>query len=412
VKKAWKMKIGVVRETFPGERRVGLVPSLLGPLCKAGLEVLIESGAGQLAGYPDSEYQEKGAAILATRDEVFQQADILFQVRTGGANPDAIQEDLPRYRKGQVVIGMADPMWRPDSIQQLADCGVTLFALEKLPRISRAQSMDVLSSMAMLAGYRSVLLASVALSKMFPMMMTAAGTVKPAKVFIVGAGVAGLQAIATARRLGAMVEAYDVRPAVKEEAESLGARFLEIPMDFEQSQDSGGYARQLDEAFYQRQREMMTRVVGESDVVITTAAIPGKKAPLLVTAEMVRGMRPGSVVVDLAAERGGNCEFTQSGKTVEEQGVTIIGPDNLPSDLAHDSSKLYAKNISTFLLHLLDEGQMKFDLEDEITRDTLILRDGLVLDQAVADLIEKPPTQDDPDAATPDDSQTSPSNAN
>jgi NAD(P) transhydrogenase subunit alpha len=259
---------------------------------------------------------------------------------------------------------------------------VTLFALELLPRITRAQSMDVLSSQATVAGYRAVLLAAMALPKMFPMMMTAAGTITPAKVLVVGAGVAGLQAIATAYRLGAVVSAYDVRPAVKEQVQSLGAKFVEMPLDTAAAEAKGGYAQAMDEEFYRRQRELMARVVAESDVVITTAAVPGKKAPVLVTREMVAGMSPGSVIVDLAAERGGNCELTVPGKPVVENGVTILGPINLPAEIAYHASQLYSKNISTFLLSLVKEGQIQLDMEDEVVRDTLVAKDGKVTARA------------------------------
>ena len=304
------MVIGVPKETFPGERRVALVPGALPALIKAKVEVLIESGAGTEAGYPDTAYQEKSAKIAARRADVFNTADVILQVRGLGANPEAGRADLPLFRRDQIVIGLLDPLSSPKSAQELAVRGVTAFALELLPRITRAQSMDVLSSMATVAGYKAVLLAAETLPRMFPMLMTAAGTISPARVFVIGAGVAGLQAIATARRLGAVVRAYDVRPAVKEQVKSVGAKFVELPLEAGAAEGEGGYAKAMDEAFYQRQREMMARVVAESDVVISTAAIPGKKAPILVTAKMVEGMPKGSVIVDLAAENGGNCELT------------------------------------------------------------------------------------------------------
>jgi len=309
-------------------------------------------------------------------------------VRAAGANPEAGTDDLARLRSGQVVIGSTDPLGQPEAARQWAGTGATLFSLELLPRITRAQSMDVLSSMATVAGYRAVLLAATTLPKMFPMLMTAAGTVAPAKVFIVGAGVAGLQAISTARRLGGVVSAYDVRPAVKEQVQSLGAKFLELELEAAEAEDKGGYAKELGEEFYRKQREMMGRVLAETDVVVTTAAIPGKKAPILVTAKMVAGMPPGSVIVDLAAERGGNCELTRPGQTVVEHGVTILGPVNLPSDVPYHASQMYAKNISTFLLHLVDEGQVKLDTEDEIVAGTLVARDGEVVHPRVAQLLE------------------------
>ena len=380
------MIVGVAKESFPGEKRVALVPASVDMLAKAGLEVLVEAGAGRQAGFPDEQYEKKGAKIAASRDEVFA-ADVLLEIRAAGANPAGTAADAHRLRAGQIVVGLCDPLGRPRDAQQLASSGVTLFALELLPRITRAQSMDVLSSMATVAGYQAVLLGAVALPKMFPMLMTAAGTLSPAKVFVVGVGVAGLQAIASARRLGAVVSAYDVRPAVKEQVESLGARFVEMQLDTVQAEDSGGYAQQMDEEFYRKQREMMTRVVAESDLVITTAAVPGKKAPVLVTAEMVAQMAPGSVIVDLAAERGGNCELTQPGETVVQDGVTILGPDNLPSEVPYHASQMFARNISTFLLHLIEDGQLKLDLEDEIIRQTLICRGGNVVNPQMCQLL-------------------------
>ncbi len=385
------MIIGVPRETAPGESRVALIPTALPALTKAGLEVHVESGAGAAAGFPDPQYSDK-AARLVSRDEAFA-AEVLLTVRTAGAHP-GFANDASKLRKGQVVIGMTDPLGSPQANQEAADTGATLFALELLPRITRAQSMDVLSSMATVAGYRAVLLAAARLPRMFPMLMTAAGTVVPAKVFIVGAGVAGLQAISTARRLGGVVHAYDVRPAVKEQVQSLGAKFVELQLDTAAAEDQGGYAQQLGEEFYRKQREMMDRVVAESDVVITTAAIPGKKAPVLVTGEMVARMQPGSVIVDLAAERGGNCELTQAGQTVVEHGVTILGPVNLPSEVPYHASQMYAKNLSTFLLNLLDkEGRLEMDLEDEIVQDTLVARDGEVVHARVREALGMPPLE-------------------
>ena len=309
-------------------------------------------------------------------------------VRVAGAGP-LPEADLAQLRSGQVLIGMCDPLGRPEGFQPLAQRGLTVFALELLPRITRAQSMDVLSSMATVAGYRAVLLAAVQLPKMFPMLMTAAGTITPAKVFVVGAGVAGLQAIATARKLGGVVSAYDVRPAVKEQVQSLGAKFVELGLETQGAEDRGGYARQLGDEFYKKQREMMSRWVAESDVVITTAMIPGQKAPVLITQEMVAGMRPGSVIVDLAAERGGNCELTQPGQTVHHHGVAILGPMNLPAEVPYHASQMYAKNISTFLLHLLNkQGQIELDRDDEILRETLVVRNGQIVHPRVQQLLQ------------------------
>jgi len=376
------MIVGVPKETFPGERRVALVPTAMRPLIKAGLEVIVESGAGVDAGYPDSAYADKGAKIASSRDEVFG-ADIIVQVRGYGANPEAGKADVQRLRSGQVVIGMFEPLTSIPAAKEVAAKGATLFAMELIPRITRAQSMDVLSSMATIAGYKAVLLAADSLPKMFPMMMTAAGTISPAKVFVVGAGVAGLQAIASSKRQGAIVEAYDVRPAVKEQIESLGGKFLELELEAGDAEDKGGYAKAMGEDFYRKQREMMAKVVAENDVVITTAAVPGKKAPILITAEMVRGMTPGSVIVDLAAERGGNCELTRAGETVVENGVMIIGPLNIPTTLPFHASQMYAKNVATFLAHLVKEGKVELNMEDEITRDTMVCRDGEIVNPAM-----------------------------
>jgi NAD(P) transhydrogenase subunit alpha len=377
------MIVGIVKESFPNEARVAMVPALVPQLAKAGIEVVIESGAGDAAGFLDNEYSAKGAKVVAGRAEVFQSADAIAQVRALGANPVEGKADLELMRDGQTVIGVCEPLTEHDANNALAAKGVNLFSMEMMPRITRAQSMDILSSMATIAGYKAVLLAANELPKMFPMMMTAAGTVAPAKVFVVGAGVAGLQAIASAKKLGAIVEAYDVRPAVKEQVESLGGKFVELELETEASEDAGGYAKELGEEFYRKQREMMLSVVAASDVVITTAAIPGKKAPILVTAEMVKGMHPGSVIVDLAAERGGNCELTRVGETVVEGGVKIIGPGNIPTTVPYHASQMYAKNIATFLLHLVDEGTLKIDTEDEITEGTLITQGGKVVNPRV-----------------------------
>ncbi|HEV3005000.1 MAG TPA: NAD(P) transhydrogenase subunit alpha [Pirellulales bacterium] len=383
------MIAGIVKESFPGEHRVALVPATLAPLAKAQIQVLLEPGAGLRAGSSDAVFLEKGAKIAACRAEVFAQADVVVQVRSLGANLEAGVTDLELIRRGQVFLGFCDPLSPAGAAaaQQMAARGGTLFAMELIPRITRAQCMDALSSMASIAGYKAVLLAAATLPKIFPMMMTAAGTISPSKVFVIGAGVAGLQAIATARRLGAVVEAYDVRPAVKEQVESLGARFLDLPLETAAAQDEGGYAKSQDEAFYQRQREMMLKAMASNDVVITTAAVPGRKAPVLVTGEMVSAMQPGSVIVDLAAERGGNCELTSPDETVVENGVSILGPTNLPATVPAHASQMYARNVSTFLLHLAADGRMAFDLTDEITRDTLVTRDGEVVHARVREVL-------------------------
>ena len=372
------MIVGTVRETFPGERRVALIPASLPSLTKAGVEVLVQSGSGERAGFADTDYEEKGAGICATREEVFASADLVVQVRGYGANLEQGKGDLELMRPGQMVIGHFEPLTSLDAIREVSVRKVSIVAMELIPRITRAQSMDVLSSMATIAAYKAVLLAADHLNKMFPMMMTAAGTIRPAKVFVVGVGVAGLQAIATSRRLGAQVQAYDVRPAVKEEVESLGAKFVEMELETSESQDKSGYARAQGEDFLRKQRELMTRVVAEHDVVITTAAVPGKKAPILITREMVLGMSLGSVIVDMAAERGGNCELTRPDEIVESGGVTILGPTNLASTVPHHASQMYSKNVTTLVLHLIKDGKLALDMDDEIVRDTLVTHDGEV----------------------------------
>jgi NAD(P) transhydrogenase subunit alpha len=365
-----------------------LTPAAVSALRKAGLQVVIEAGAGQSAGFADAAYAAQGAQLATDRKDVFQRADILLQVRTAGANVAALEFDLPLLRSGQTLIGLCDPLGHPAITRRIAERGVTCFALELLPRITRAQSMDVLSSQANIAGYRAVLLAAVHLPKLFPMLMTAAGTLTAARVLVIGAGVAGLQAIATARRLGAAVKAYDVRPAVKEEVQSLGAKFVEIGMAAE---GAGGYAQAMDADFYRRQSEALTPVVAESDAVITTAAVPGQRAPVLIKREMVEQMAAGSVLVDLAAEQGGNCELTQPGEQTTDNGVTIIGCINLPASVPFHASQTYSKNISTFLLSLIKNGQWSFDATDEVVAGTLVTRGGDVVHPRVNDLLESKP---------------------
>jgi NAD(P) transhydrogenase subunit alpha len=452
--------VGVPKELAPGERRVAMVPRAFAALQKSGVELLVEAGAGEASGYPDGEYAEKGARIAPTRDELFAAADVLLYVRVPGtwqeassgpsappsgspapaaaptSPPSGAVADLARLRPGQIVIGFADPLSLPDASRELAARGVTVFAMELMPRITRAQGMDALSSMATLSGYKAVLLAADALPRMFPMLMTAAGTVTPARVLVIGAGVAGLFAAATARRLGAVVSAYDVRPASREQVESVGAKFVSLPLETGGSEDRGGYAREMDADFYRRQRELMAGAVKEHDVVITTAAVPGKRAPVLVTRDMVAGMAPGSVIVDVAAERGGNCELTRPGETVVEHQVTILGPLNLPGAVPYHASQLYARNVASFLGHLLRDGQpaagraaaagqapretpatpaavatrpapptqpavvapatqpapatpaaLAIDVADEITRETLITRGGEVVHERVRQLL-------------------------
>ncbi len=372
------LTVGFVSESSPGELRVAMVPGALSVLNKSGVEFLMESGAGARAGFPDSEYSEKGVR-LATREEVFAGTEVLLQVRSLGANPESGAADLPLLRRGQTVIGFGEPLTSLDAARALAGRGVNFLSMELMPRITRAQSMDALSSMATIAGYKAVLIAADNLPRMFPMLMTAAGTVAPARVLVIGAGVAGLQAIATARRLGAVVSGYDIRTVVKEQIESLGARFVVLEIEGAAAEDKGGYAKAMGEEFYRKQREALGNVLAEQNVVITTAAVPGKKAPILITGEMAERMAPGSLIVDIAAERGGNCALTRPGETVDHNGIRIFGPLNLPSTIPFHASQMYAKNIATFLKYLVKDGKLALNREDEIVRETLVTADGEVV---------------------------------
>jgi len=378
--------LGTPRETFPQERRVALIPRQCEVLKKAGLEVIIEQSAGVAAGFPDEMYVARGARI-GSREDVFREANVIAQVRCLGANPEIGRSDIPLMRPGQTLIGFGEPLTALRECSDLAAAGVSLLALELIPRITRAQSMDALSSMATIAGYRAVLLGASQLPKMFPMLMTAAGTITPAKVFVLGAGVAGLQAIATARRLGAVVCAYDVRPAVKEQVESVGAKFIVLDVDAKSSEDKGGYAKAMDEEFYRRQRELLTEILREQDVVITTAAVPGRKSPILITAEMASAMPPGSVIVDIAAERGGNCELTVPGETVVHNNVTILGPLNIPSMIPNHASQMLSANMTAVVKLLLHDGNISLNLEDEIIRESLVTHEGKVVHPRVAELL-------------------------
>jgi NAD(P) transhydrogenase subunit alpha len=385
------MIVGVPRESYPGERRVALVPVVIPHLAKAGVEVVVEAGAGVEAGFPDAEYAARGAKILADRAEVFRVADIVVQVLCYGSNDQTGKADVPFLRRGQVLIGFLRPLGSLETIREIAATGATSFSIEFMPRTTRAQSMDALSSMGTICGYKAVLIAADTLPKMFPMLTTAAGTITPARVLVIGAGVAGLQAIATARRLGAVVSAYDLRPAAKEQVQSLGGRFVELPIEAKDAQDAEGYAKAQDEEFYRRQRELLGKVVAESDVVITAAVVPGKKSPVLVTREMVAGMAPGSVLVDLAAERGGNCEYTKAGEKIVEHGVTIIGYFNFASTMPYHASQMYARNITAFLLHMVKEGKLQLNLEDEIIQSTLMTQGGEVVNGRVREFFSLPP---------------------
>jgi NAD(P) transhydrogenase subunit alpha len=382
--------VGVPKESYPGERRVALVPVAVPSLTKAGLEVVIESGAGEQAGYPDAAYLEKGAKILPSRAAVFSTADIILQVLCYGSNDLTGKADLALMRSGQTLIGFLRPLGSVEVVQQIAQAGVTAFSVELMPRTTRAQSMDALSSMATVCGYKAILLAAETSPRIFPMMTTAAGTITPARVFVIGAGVAGLQAISTARRLGAVASAYDMRPAAKEQVQSLGGRFVELPIEAKDAQDARGYGRAQDENFYARQRELLTKVVAESDVVITAAVIPGKKSPLLITGDIVKRMVPGSVIIDVAAERGGNCELTRMGETVKVHGVTIIGAINLASSVPYHASQMYARNLTTYLTYMVKDGKLNLNLQDEIIRETMVTSGGEIVNARVREFFKLP----------------------
>jgi H+-translocating NAD(P) transhydrogenase subunit alpha len=382
--------IGITRELVAGENRVSLCPDNVQSLVEKGLELWVEQNAGAQAGFSDEDYTSVGAKVVSNRDELFTESDVILQVQSFGSNTENADEDLKRLKAKQLVIGMMDPLAQPQAAQQVADTGATAIALEMVPRISRAQSMDVLSSMATLAGYRSVLLGAEAAPRILPMLMTAAGTLQPARVLIMGVGVAGLQACATAKRLGAVVEAYDVRPAAREQIISVGATPVELDLPTESSEGAGGYAKKQSEEFLRMQREQMTEVVARQDIIITTAAIPGAKSPILVTEDMLKAMKTGSVLVDLAAERGGNCESTQMGTTVVAHGVTIVGPENLASDVAFHASQMYGKNIQTLLELILEEGEINLDFEDEIVAGTVIAHGGEVPHPYMRKLLDLP----------------------
>jgi len=368
------MIVGVPTEKFPGERRVALVPELVPKLTKAGLEVLVQSGAGAAAGFSDRSYLERGARL---EPEIFQRADILLKVQPPTA------DEIGRMKEGSTLIGFLQPYTSTAEIRTLAARRVTAFSMELMPRITRAQPMDALSAMSTISGYKAVLLAASRLPKLFPLLMTAAGTITPARVLIIGAGVAGLHAIGTAKRLGAVVEAYDTRPTVREQVESLGARFVEVDLETKDAEDKTGYARAQSEEFYTQQRQMMSRYVTGADVVITTALVPGRRAPVLITEEMVQGMRAGSVIVDLAAEQGGNCALTEPGQEVIRHGVAIVGLTNLPSTVPLHASQMYARTVTNFLMHLLQDGRVHLDLNDELTRGPLVVHQGEILHAAV-----------------------------
>ncbi|WNZ23926.1 Re/Si-specific NAD(P)(+) transhydrogenase subunit alpha [Leptolyngbya sp. NK1-12] len=382
------MKIGVAKEIEVGERRVALIPDAVSRLVKQGCEVWVEAGAGEAAFFSDAAYEAAGATVVADTAKLWNEVDLLLKVKPPQQREDG-QHEVNLLREGSVLVGFLDPLGNPALIQQLADRNVTAFSMELIPRISRAQSMDALSSQASVSGYKAVLLAAAASPKFFPMLTTAAGTIPPAKVFVIGAGVAGLQAIATARRLGAVVEAFDIRPAVKEEVQSLGAKFVEVQLD-EDTVAAGGYAREVSETAKQRTQAAIAEHVKLSDVVITTAQVPGKRAPLLVTEAMIAQMKPGSVIVDLAAEQGGNCAGTEPGKDINHHGITQIGPINLPSAMPIHASQMYAKNLLTLVQHLSKDGMLQLDFADEITREACVSHDRTVCNARVQELLGTP----------------------
>jgi H+-translocating NAD(P) transhydrogenase subunit alpha len=367
------MRVGVPSEHGSIERRVALTPDAVARLQPLGVEVLVQSGAGDAAALPDSDYEAAGARIAADGKALLDEADMIVMV----TRPR--EEEVSAFRAGTGVVGMLQPLLHRELVDALAAASITAFSLDAVPRITRSQSMDALSSQATVSGYKSVLMAADYLPKFFPMLMTAAGTVAPAKVFVLGAGVAGLQAIATARRLGAVVSAFDTRPVVREQVQSLGAAFVELALDVEEGEDARGYARELSEAQYAQQQDLVAKTVSDSDVVITTALIPGRPAPRLVTAAGVASMRPGSVIVDLAAETGGNCELTVPGEVVVREGVTIVGTLNLPSTMPLHASQMYARNITNLLTLIVKDGELALDFDDEIVADACITHDGAVV---------------------------------
>lgn len=405
------MIVGVPKETTSGENRVALVPATIASLKKKGFSVVVQKGAGEASGFADAEYAEHDAELVTDSAAVYAKADIVLKVNINGS-ANGVPSDADQVKTKQAIIGFCDPLSAHDATKALAASGATTFSMELIPRITRAQSMDALSSMATVAGYKAVLMAANRLPRMFPMLMTAAGTVAPAHVFVIGAGVAGLQAIATARRLGAVVHAFDVRAAVKEQVESLGAKFVELDLGTENAEDAGGYAKQLTDEQLVRQREELAKVAAEQDVIITTAAIPGRPSPLLITAAAVKGMRAGSVIVDLAAERGGNCELTDGAETTAH-GVTIFGPTNLPGEIPYHASQMYSKNIATLLFHLAKDGELAVDLEDEITQGTCVCHGGEVVHPRVRSLMgleELKPAKAEPEETKEDSAEAAEEN--
>ncbi|WP_293340779.1 Re/Si-specific NAD(P)(+) transhydrogenase subunit alpha [Microcoleus sp. CAWBG58] len=374
------MKLAIAKEVEAGERRVALVPDVVARLVKQGVEVWVEAGAGAKSFFSDLAYEEAGARVIADTATLWGEADVVVKIG------ELKESEVHQLREGGVFIGFLNPLGNPALVQRLADRKITAFSMEMIPRTSRAQSMDALSSQANVAGYKAVLIAACALPKYFPMLTTAAGTIRPAKILVMGVGVAGLQAIATARRLGAVVEAFDIRPETKEQVQSLGAKFVDVELK-EETVAAGGYAKELSEAAKEYTRQVLTQHVSASDAVITTAQVPGRKAPILVTREMVSQMKPGSVIVDLAAEQGGNCECSEAGKDVEWNGVNVIGPINLPSSMPVHASETYSKNISALVQLMLKDKELNLNFEDDIIAGSCVTRDGEISNQRVRDAL-------------------------
>ncbi len=377
------MHIGVPRELATGEKRVALVPEVVPQLLKAGNTVSIERSAGRRAGFTDEAYESAGASLVDSPLTLYSDADLVLKVQRPLRGGSAATDEISALRPGSALVGLLQPAGDPSFFRQIAERRVTSFAMELVPRTSRAQMMDALSSQSTVAGYKAVLIAASTLQKFFPMLMTAAGTVRPARVLVIGAGVAGLQAIATARRIGAVVEAFDTRPVVKEQVKSLGARFIELDVAAEEAQDSGGYARELRHEHMQREMDLIRDRAREADVIITTALVPGKRAPVLVTAQTVREMKPGAVIVDLAGEQGGNCELSRPGETVEAHGVTIVAPLHISSDLAYHASQMYARNIAAFISLLAPKGSLELNFADDIIDAVCVTADGDIRNRGI-----------------------------
>ncbi len=382
-----KLILAVPKEVLPGENRVSIVPDVASKLIKAGFEIHVEKDAGLRAGFTNNSYESAGAKLFDDVNELYSSADIVLKVQRPVEHPELKKNELELFKKDQLLITFLYPLYYPNLAKECAGKGINVISMDFIPRTTLAQKMDALSSQANLSGYKSVIMTANALGKIFPLMMTAAGTISPARVVIMGAGVAGLQALGTAKRLGAVVEVSDIRPAVKEEVQSLGGKFIEVDTD-ESMQDEGGYAKEASEEFLKKQKELTFKHVTEADIVITTALVPGKKAPILVTEEMVKNMKPGSVVLDMAVEFGGNCEVSEKDKTINKYGITIIGESNLPSQVPYHASEMYSKNLLNLILHIGKEGKIEINLEDEIVKGSLITYNGEVINPRVKELMK------------------------